>query len=200
MLFELLLQYKYIPYFGKYTILWELNYLIKVKFDKPAYMKYPIVRINVDRLLREKGLTKRELANFLEINETHINRKLNDRASVDFLTKISNFLECDIQDLVSGINITNNTSGNNNNVAGYIGGHAAIISTPANTSSKIINESGIEVTCDPVPDLEAQQRIVNLENEIKLLRSELEHKGETIEQQRVEIKFLRGQIEALIKK
>lgn len=155
-------------------------------------MAHPEVRKNVDRILREKELTKRQLANFLEINETHVNRKLNDRASIDLLAKIASFLKCDVKDLIGSNSNYQNISGSGN--AASYHGHAAIISTPENTTSKIINDDGITMTCEPVPDQKTQQRMKELENEVLILRTEAKHKSELIAKLSDEIEFLRGVI------
>lgn len=82
----------------------------------------------------------------------------------------------------------------NNGIVGNAGGHIAQISVPAHAFSKIINDDGIEVTCDPVPDMDAQQTIIDLKNKIKLLESKIEHKDELMNKMSEEIEFLRGVI------
>lgn len=89
-------------------------------------------------------------------------------------------------------NQSQNISGSGN--AASYHGHAALIQTPANMSSKIINDDGIEITCDPVPDQKTQQRMKELENEVLILRAEAKHKSELIAKLSDEIEFLRGVI------
>jgi DNA-binding Xre family transcriptional regulator len=55
----------------------------------------------IDRLLKEKKKSKRELANFLDIKENSISRTLrNPNISISKLEKIAEFLEIDVSDLL----------------------------------------------------------------------------------------------------
>jgi len=57
---------------------------------------------NIEKYLKEKGVTKRELANKLGIKENSVNRLLkNPRISVFKLETIANVLEVSVQDLLS---------------------------------------------------------------------------------------------------
>jgi len=55
----------------------------------------------IERILKERRKTKRELANFLEIKENSINRTLkNPNISIRKLEKIAEFLGVEIQELL----------------------------------------------------------------------------------------------------
>jgi DNA-binding Xre family transcriptional regulator len=60
-----------------------------------------IQKNNITQLLREKGKSKRELANFLEIHENGINRMLsNPDIRLKRLEQIADFLEVDVSILI----------------------------------------------------------------------------------------------------
>lgn len=61
----------------------------------------------IERLLKQKRKSKRDLANFLEISENSISRTLkNPKISLDKLYKIAEFLDVDIRDLIPSEDIT----------------------------------------------------------------------------------------------
>lgn len=132
-------------------------------------MKDDLIRKNVEDLISRKNLTKRELAKHLGIGETNINRKLTPKTTIEFLYDIAEIIGCDIKDLISDNNSNQTVTGNNNASSQH--GHAAIISVPENVSSKIINDHGIEITCDGKLIQEAQQRIKDLEGKIQALET-----------------------------
>jgi DNA-binding Xre family transcriptional regulator len=56
----------------------------------------------IEKLLKEKSKSKRELAKFLEIKENSINRTIkNPRIAVHKLEKIAEFLEMDLTELIN---------------------------------------------------------------------------------------------------
>ena len=61
-----------------------------------------MVDCKIDSMLKSKGITKRSLAAHLGINETVINRTIkNPRITLQTLTKIAKFLDCDVEELLN---------------------------------------------------------------------------------------------------
>lgn len=67
---------------------------------------YGTIRINLDRLLKESGLSKNKLSHRAEMQRTQINHYCNNeitRLDVDVLARICTVLNCQIGDLLEFI-------------------------------------------------------------------------------------------------
>lgn len=66
-------------------------------------MKQGKIVIHLDRLLKEKGLSKNKFAQRAEMQRTQLNRYMNNEValiSVDVLARMCSVLECDISDIL----------------------------------------------------------------------------------------------------
>lgn len=150
---------------------------------------YSQIRVNVDNLLKEKDKTKRGLASYLEIAESNLNRKLNNRITIEDLEKISSYLGCSIIELLTPINnivgVGNEIAGDNKGVigntgtVGNVGGNHVSIEDASNIK-KIMNEEGVSIEFAQSVD-SLQQTNAHLEIRIKDLETINASQSKTIE-------------------
>lgn len=65
--------------------------------------KYGCIRIKVDQLIREKGISKNKLAHRAEMQRTQLNQYCNNeitRLDTAVLARLCTALECDVQDIL----------------------------------------------------------------------------------------------------
>lgn len=162
---------------------------------------YSQIRISVDNLLKENDKTKRGLASHLEIAESNLNRKLNNRITIEDLEKIASYIGCSIADLLTPSNIAgrdnNVVKGDNKGVIGNtgtvgdVGGNHVSIADTSNIK-KIMNEEGVSIEFAQSVD-SLQQTNAHLEIRVR----DLERL--TISQQKI-IETMERLIDALNKK
>ena len=150
---------------------------------------YSQIRISVDNLLKENDKTKRGLASHLEIAESNLNRKLNNRITIEDLEKIASYIGCSTVDILSPSNIAgrdnNVVKGDNKgvvgtgNTTGSIGGNHLSIGD-ANNIKKIMNDEGVSIEFAQSVD-SLQQTNAHLEIRIKDLETINASQSKTIE-------------------
>lgn len=65
--------------------------------------RFGTVRINLARIIEEKGISKNKLSQRAEMQRTQLNNYCNNRISrldIDVLARLCTVLECDISDLL----------------------------------------------------------------------------------------------------
>ena len=65
--------------------------------------QFGTVRINLSRVIEEKGISKNKLSHRAEMQRTQLNNYCNNRISrldIDVLARLCTVLECDISDLL----------------------------------------------------------------------------------------------------
>lgn len=162
---------------------------------------YHQIRINVDNLLKEKDKTKRGLASYLEIAESNLNRKLNNRITLEDLIKISSYIGCHITDLLAPFNIAGtgneapgdntgvvNNTGTMGSIGGNVGGNNLSIGDSSNIK-KIMNEEGVGIEFVQSTD-SLQQINAHLEARIKDLEILNASQAKTIETMQLLIDML----------
>lgn len=68
--------------------------------------QYGTIKIKLDRLIQESGISKNKLSHRAEMQRTQINRYCNNtitRLDVDVLARLCNVLDCEIGDLLEYI-------------------------------------------------------------------------------------------------
>ena len=66
-------------------------------------MGYGRIRINLDRLIQESGMSKNKFSHRADMQRTHLNHYCNNdisRLDIDVLARICSVLECEIGDLL----------------------------------------------------------------------------------------------------
>ncbi len=168
--------------------------------------------INFEEILKLKGKTKADLARFLEIQPSNVNRIIhNENISLSKIENICSFLDISLIDamMISGYNkgemlkcniagrdnvgTGNEIAGDNTGVIGNTGTVGDVggnhVSIPSNNIKKIMNEDGVGIEFTQSTD-SLQQRNVYLEARIKDLEILNASQAKTIETMQLLIDML----------
>lgn len=150
------------------------------------------------QILKDRNIKQNVVADAVGVHVNHL-RRYDDlsKRSVNDISLISKATGIEMSDLINealGIKVElNNSTATSSQIGNSIGGHNVNMSIPDNVKSKIINDHGIEVTCEPLSSQETQQRINDLECKIKDLRETVALKNDLIESLRDKISRLENE-------
>jgi len=71
--------------------------------DSEYKRNYGTIKIHLDKLLKEKNISKNKLSHWAEMQRTQINNYCNNkvaRLDIDVLARMCTVLECDIEELL----------------------------------------------------------------------------------------------------